>query len=842
MQYINLDREWEFRRGFTDSLGSLGDAAKTIVNLPHDGMISTATSPDAPAKYDSGYFSGDMCNYTKYVMFPKEWENERIGLKFDGVMMHTTIEINGSKVSEHHYGYSPFYIDITDYVTFGEENRITINTNTGVQSSSRWYSGCGLFRSVTLCHSPKVHIKNDGIYVYTKEVADDVAFLEAEIDVCNESLNNRLVEVVVQMIDEADGNVAAKASRTIQINPAKEETARIAFTLKNPKLWDVDTPNLYLAKVSATDIGVYKTHFVKNKANNEAKIEDNNVVNTVDEDQKLFGIRTITVDAIRGLRINNKTVKLKGGCVHHDNGLLGAVSLYGSETRKVQKLKEVGFNAIRTAHNPPSEALVEACDRLGMYIFDEAFDAWGMAKRPGDFSTYFNAYWEEELTAFVKRDRVHPSVILWSTGNEIPERGGLNNGYTLATKLANAIRKLDSSRPISNGICSFWSGLDDCLAKGQDSTQNAQNDEALFSWDKLTEPFTNGLDVVGYNYMEDLYENSHKLFPDRVILGSENFPKEIGFRWPFVEKLPYVIGDFTWTAWDYIGEAGIGKSLFVEPDDPMVKRGPWAIMPPSTSPYPWRLANDADFDITGQMRPQGAYRSVVWGSNKTYLYAQHPKNFGKTELISMWGFTDVLKSWNFADYEKKPVEVVVFSNADEVALIINGVEIERKAVSKERPLPNAVRFQTNYVSGIVEAISYKDGVEVSRDSMETSKAPAKLMVIPEKVHLQADGHDLVYVDIEVVDEDQKRVSDAYLKLVASVEGTEAELSTGAGYLAGFGTGNPISEELYTDCETVTYNGRATAIIRSGYETGKIVLKVEAKELGLTGLCELVVEK
>lgn len=821
MQNMNLDREWEFRRGFADSLGMLGKDSVNIVHLPHDGMIGTATAADAPANYDSGYFNGSMCNYTKYVMFPGEWKNERVGLKFDGVMMHATIEINGCKVGEHHYGYSPFYIDITDYITYGEENRITINTNTGVQSSSRWYSGCGLFRSVTLCHSPKVHIKNDGIYIYTKEVADDVAYLEAEVDVCNRTLENRLVKIAVQIEDEADGNTVKEITRTIQINAVTEETARIAFTLNHPKLWDTDAPNLYLVKVTATDIGIYKTHFVKNK------------VNTVDEDRKIFGIRTITVDAVRGLRINNKEVKLKGGCVHHDNGLLGAVSLYGSEARKVQKLKEVGFNAIRTAHNPPSEALVEACDRIGMYIFDEAFDAWGMAKRPGDFNTYFTMYWEDELTAFIRRDRVHPSVILWSTGNEIPERGGLNNGYTYATKLANAIRKLDQSRPISNGICSFWSGLDDYLAKGQNSTQNAQNDESLFSWDKLTEPFTNGLDVVGYNYMEDMYQNSHKLFPDRVILGSENFPKEIGFRWPLVEQLPYVIGDFTWTAWDYIGEAGIGKSVFAEPDNPLVKRGSWAIMPPTTSPYPWRLANDADFDITGQMRPQGAYRSVVWGSRQTYLYSQHPKNYGKAEVISMWGFTDVLKCWNYLDYENKPIELVAFSNADEVALRINGVEIERKAVSKERPLPDSVRFQASYQPGIVEAVSYKDGVEVSKAAIETSKAPARLLLTPDKMCLKADGHDLVYVDIRVVDEDNKPVNNAELKLSASMEG--------AGYLAGFGTGNPITEENYTDYETVTYNGHATAIIRSSYEAGKTVMRVEEEELGLAAICELEAE-
>ena len=465
MQHITCDEKWTFRRGMLDSLGMMESDPGVVVNLPHDGMISLPVSPEAPAGYDSGYFPGDTCNYTKMVFIPAEWADDCVGLQFDGAMMHTVVDVNGCKVAEHHYGYSPFYVDITDYVSFGEENRITINLNTGVQSSSRWYTGSGLFRGVVLCHSPKVHIQPDGVYVYTKEVAEDMAFLEAQVDIGNATGQNRLVKVTVALSKEenpaGDKTPEATVTRVIQVNAGKQETARMAVHLNHPLLWDSDHPNLYEVKVTATDLGIYRTHFEAGKEN------------SVDEETVLFGIRTITADAVRGLRINGKTVKLKGGCIHHDNGLLGAVSLYESEARKVMKLKEVGFNAIRTAHNPPSSALVEACDRLGMYLFDEAFDAWGMAKRPGDYSQYFKSLWKEDLAAFVRRDRVHPSVIMWSTGNEIPERGGLNNGYKLATELAEAIRKLDATRPISNGICSFWSGFDDYMAKGRDHSQNA---------------------------------------------------------------------------------------------------------------------------------------------------------------------------------------------------------------------------------------------------------------------------------------------------------------------------------------------------------------------------------
>lgn len=805
MTNISLDDMWVFRRGFLDSMGIIDSDPGEAVNLPHDGMIGTEVSKDAPAGVDSGFFNGDVCSYTRYVNIPKEWEKETIGLKFDGVMMHCSIDVNGFKIAEHHYGYTPFSVDISDVVYFGEENRITINSNTGIQPSSRWYTGSGLFRSVTLCHSPKVHIKTDGVYIYTKEVSDDMAFLEAQVDICNDSPENRLVEVKIDLSREDSDEIASSVTRVIQVNASKEETTFAAINLPDPAIWDVDTPNLYNVKVTATGLGVFKTHFIKDA---EPSVDEVNV---------LFGVRTISVDAVRGLRINGKTVKLKGGCIHHDNGLLGAVSLYESEARKIRKLKEVGFNAIRTAHNPPSAALVEACDREGMYIFDEAFDAWGIGKRVGDFNQHFEEIWQQELTAFIKRDRIHPSVIMWSTGNEIPERGGLNNGYTLSTMLSKAVKALDGSRPVSNGICSFWSGLDDCLAIGQNLNQNAPDGNNSDAWERRTEPFTNGMDVVGYNYMEELYERDHEMYPERVILGSENFPKEIGFHWPMIERLPYVIGDFTWTAWDYLGEAGIGKSIIVEKDDPLVERKPWELMPSQTSPYPWRLADDADFDITGRLLPQGAYRSVVWGSKNTYLYTIHPENIYKAELMSMWGFPAAYKSWNYVGFEKKPAGVLVFSNAEEVEIVLNGKAIERKKVVKDGLLPNSVRFDIPFEAGEIEAVSYTDQKEISRDLIRTSKKVYGLRLIPEKAEIEADGHDVAYVNIDVVDEDGVLVADAEISLKALLEGPA--------YLAGFGTGRPATTENYTDSDTLSFNGHATAIVRSTYEKGDSKLTV-----------------
>ncbi len=807
MKRFNLDEKWTFRRGLLDSIDILSKDPGMEINLPHDGMIGTPVTPDAPAKSDSGYFTGGLTNYTKYVSIPMEWKHDCVGLEFDGVMMNATVDINGSKVGLQNYGYAPFYIDLTNYVTFGEENRITINTNTSMQPNSRWYTGSGLFRGVKLCHGPRVHIVPDGIYVYTKEVDDGYAFLEAQVEIENATLENRLVEVTVHILEDGKDDVLTKTKRVIQVNSCNKETAKIAINLKKPKLWDADDPNLYQVKVFTKDLGIYRTHFEKSE------------VTPIDEGETLFGIRMITADSVRGLRINGKEVKLKGGCVHHDNGLLGAVSFYEIEARKVKKLKEVGFNAIRTSHNPPSAALIEACDRIGMYVFDEAFDAWGIAKRGGDYSQYFETQWKKDITSFVKRDRTHPSVIIWSIGNEIPERGGLGNGYTLATQLAETIHCLDVTRPVSNGICTLWSGLDDALATGRNHAQNSGEEPASIMWENVTEPFTNGLDIVGYNYMENNYERDHEMFPERVILGSENFAKEIGFHWPFIESHPYVIGDFTWTAWDYLGEAGIGKAVYVDRDDPLVQKGSWELMPPNGSPFPWRTANDADFDITGHMLPQGAYRSVVWGSNKTYLFSMHPDTFNKVEMITMWGFPSVLSNWNYEGYEGKSIELVVYSNAEEVEVLVNGQSIGRKPVCMTHPMPYSARFETVYTPGKVEAISYSGGKEISRDVLMTTGKPAVISLIPEKLEMKADGHDLIYAKIEIRDKDGHLVPDASVPLKVQVNGCAS--------LAGFGSGNPITDEDYTNEYTTSYRGRAMAIIRSGYESGLVNVEVSA---------------
>lgn len=830
MRTINIDQGWKFQNspfGLMEELS--GKDTARIVNLPHDYMLEEGVNKNAVAAAAMGYYDGKVAYYAKTIQIPEEWKEEKVFMHFDGVMMNAALEVNGCQVLQHHYGYTSFWADITPYVYWGGDNRIVVSVNPSMQPNSRWYTGAGIFRSVEILHAPKIRIENDGIFTYTKRLEMKEgkaleAYLCSEVTVCNDTPSDHLVRVETALVPEGEAEAVIIRSAVIQVKAMGSAAAVVHMTVPGPRLWDAEQPNLYQMAVTVTDLGEFRCRLIPAEG-----------VPTTDKSAVLFGIRTISADAVHGLQVNGKTVKLKGGCIHHDNGILGAVSLYDSEYRKIRLLKESGFNAVRTAHNPPSAVLLEVCDRLGMYVFDEAFDAWGIAKQPGDYSQFFKDDWKKDMKSFILRDRIHPSVIFWSTGNEIPERGGLSNGYQLAMELASYARSLDPTRLISNGLCSYWNGLDDktmadefgkrraLSESGNGTEQNAAASVADTFWEKCSEPFCSFLDVVGYNYMEDRYEMDGKMFPERVILGTESFPAEIDRVWDYVERLPYVIGDCTWTAFDYIGEAGIGKSIFVDSESPEAKMDSWTLSSHG-SQYPWRLANDADFDINGKLTPQGVYRRIVWGSKETGLFVSDPANFGKKEIISKWGWPQLLANWNWKDQEGQMIHVTAYSAADEIELFLNGKSLGKAAAGKANRY-RAV-FDVAYAPGLLEAVSYKDGSKISCTSLKTVGDPAAVRLTVEalsdgKETLRADGHSLAYVSAEIVDAEGNVVPDAKVLLHAKVDG--------AGCLAGFGSAAPVTEENYTMGSFTAYHGCALAVVRSGYETGQVTLTVKAED-------------
>ena len=379
MRSMKINQGWRFAFGVpTPEQRAAGNFGSRIVNLPHDYMIESDVYPDAPSQAASGYYNAGVAYYVKEIDLPAQWAKDRICLLLDGAMMNATVDINGAKAALHHYGYSPFEVDISQLVYPGRKNRIVITVNPSMQPNSRWYSGAGLFRGVELTHTPKLHVAFGGISALTRKIeyaADgkpETAYLQCSAEIQNNHAENRMAEVSFSLIREDNGATVLTRKTVTQVQPMSIGAAYMTMTVDDPMLWSAEEPNLYRLRVTVREMGIYKTRVIPAKHP------------TADTESVLFGIRTIEADVKHGLRINGKTVKLRGGCLHHDNGVIGAVSLYDAEARKVKKLKEVGFNAIRTTHNPPSAALIEACDRLGMYVFDEAFDAWGIGKQPGD--------------------------------------------------------------------------------------------------------------------------------------------------------------------------------------------------------------------------------------------------------------------------------------------------------------------------------------------------------------------------------------------------------------------------------------------------------------------------
>jgi Beta-galactosidase/beta-glucuronidase len=802
----NMDRAWEFSHG--QPFGGIIYAALEeekpgrLVHLPHDFMIEADPFPEAPGGTRSGYFGGGVGTYKKILNIPEDAAGKRVLIAFDGSYMNTTVALNGHQVKMHHYGYTPFHADLTPYMKPGKPNRLTVTVNNSAQPNERWYTGSGLYRHVDLLIAPKVHIAPWGIFARTSHIANGTAFVIVETTVENHTADLADVWVDLRMKKESSPEQAGAGRVKIHAIPGGKSTGKVMIAVEEAELWDLDSPHLYTIT---------------------AELRNKEVV--LDSDHTLFGIRRISVDTRNGFMLNGRTIKLKGGCVHHDNGILGAASFRDSEYRKMKIHKDNGYNAIRSSHYPPSRDMLEACDRLGLLVINEAFDVWTMAKSTHDYSLYFKEHWKADMEAFILRDRNHPSIIMWSTGNEITERGGLSEGSIWAVKLAAWVRELDPSRPVTNALCGFFNGLDDenmALCQKEmlqefnrsGTIQNFESKHGKAIWGELTEAYCAVLDVVGYNYLAHRYGEDKESYPNRVICGTESKALEMAEYWEAVERYPHVIGDFTWTSYDYIGEAGIGRADYIDPEDTI------DMLTLKNVKFPWRLSNDADFDLCGFPRAQHAYRKIVWGSSRTFIASRRPEHYGKKEILGKWGWPDCENSWSWAGAEGKPVRVDVYSAAEEVELILNGRSLGRKPAGKANRF--TAKFELVYEPGTLEAVSFSAGKQVSSDLLKSAGEPAEIWINLESKELQADGQSLCYAVIEVMDEAGNLVPDAQLKATATVEG--------AATLAAFGTGRPQTSENYTTGQFTSYKGRLQAIVRAGYEPGESFLTVAIEGL------------
>jgi beta-galactosidase len=478
--------------------------------------------------------------------------------------------------------------------------------------------------------------------------------------------------------------------------------------------------------------------------------------------------------------------------MHHDNGFLGSATIDRAEERRVELMKQNGFNAIRTSHNPPSAQFLNACDRLGVLVIDEAFDMWERPKNTEDYHLYFSTWWKKDLESMIYRDRNHPSVILWSIGNEINERAD-SLGFAIRKRLVAEVHKLDATRPVTEAICSFWDH------QGQ-------------KW-STTEPSYADLDVGGYNYLDKQYEPDHKEFPERIMVGTESYPGEAYAYWQQVEKNAWVIGDFVWTAMDYLGETACGNSSI----------GTRKTMQVGLKPWPWFNAFCGDIDLCGFKKPQSYYRDVVWNRSSIEMMVHAPIPEGMVETVSYWGWPDELPSWNWNVDEGKLMDVRVFSKSPVVRLELNGHLIAEQSINTQTGI--TANFKVPYKAGILKAVALENGKVVATKILKTTGIPAKIRLTADRKKITANRNDLSYIKIEITDNEGNLIPNANIPARLTV--------AGEGEIAGSGNACPTDMESFNAPVCRTYNGQALAILRplANNKKGVITLKAEAEGLG-----------
>ena len=758
-----------------------GGATDVIaVELPHDAMLGLPRSPQAPSGPSAGYFESGAVVYRKKFMAPDEWRSRIIELEFHGVYRDAAVFLNGVLVAQRPNGYAPFRARLDDALRYGEENRLRVEAR--AHSDSRWYSGLGIYRDVELLEMPFIHLEPNGTRITTPDVDEDRGVVHVATDLTNDGLRPVTVSVRTRILDRQGAEVAIHTS-PVTVRPRLTATAIHRLYVQTPERWSPESPSLY--------------HL-------ETQVEDHGEV--VDSTKHQFGIRQLQLDPIRGLRINGEPTKLRGACIHHDNGLLGGISVPEAEFRRVSILKSAGFNAIRSAHNPISPALLDACDRLGMLVMDEAFDMWTEGKQSFDYSLAFSEWWERDLEAMVRRDFNHPSVIIYSIGNEILD-AGKPLGAAIGRQLAEKVRSLDSSRFLTNGVSGFVATLSDTtpiIQKELGGVPGGINDvegigksvvdrigRSRLVTDAIAESHS-VVDIVGHNYAAWRYEEERAEYPARVVVGTESNPKDIDENWGLVRRLSHVIGDFTWTGWDYIGEAGLGRTTYSSSNEI------W-----DGNAYPALLAYCGDIDITGFRRPASYYREIVFGLRSEPFIAVHrPTAPGLVGSSLDWAWSDSQSSWTWDCPPGTGLTVDVYSDAEEVELVLNGRSLGRAAAGA--PQRFRATFVVPYEPGVLQAIAVRGGASSESYIVESAgRAVAIQAVIDDRG--RPPGAKYSYIGLELVDE--------FGRTVTTQESRIAVATSGGATLAGLGTARPATEESFLSSRCTTFEGRAQAIVR-----------------------------
>lgn len=772
MKSVSFNLGWYVRHVEDTGLG-------TPVTLPHDAMLSEPRTALAEGGLNVSWFEGRDYVYTKKWDVTQAQLARHNVLEFEGVYRKAEVFVNGKKAAFRPYGYTNFYVELDGLLHAGE-NTVEVIARNADQPNSRWYSGAGIYRPVKLWSSPKTYIPLNGVKIRTVSTSPAVIEVTVKTSVPGDAQ--------VEILDGGRVVASASGSGSFQIE------------IPGGKLWSVEHPNLYTARVTFGE----------------------------DADEETFGIRSLTWGN-DGLKMNGERIILRGACIHHDNGLLGAACHPDALERRLRILKENGYNAIRSAHNPCSKAALEICDRMGMLVMDEYIDHWYIHKTKYDYVEFFDRFWKQDMTDMVDKDYNHPCVILYSTGNEVAETAQ-PRGIALAGEMTQLLHSLDSTRPVTCGINIFFNFLNS-IGFGQYSDEKAEKEAAraakakaagkkaketstgskffndmagimgadfmklgatLHGSDVTTRKAFANMDIAGYNYGEKRYKKDLKKYPDRLILGSETFCSDAYKFWELAKDNPRLIGDFVWSGFDYLGEVMVGSWEFAE----YAKN--------FEAGLGWMSAGSGRIDLTGKPLGEALYTRVAFEQAQGPFLAVRPLcHDSKRHSPSAWKMTNAMPSWSWQGCEGKKAHVEVYARAAQVELLLNG-----KSVGKQSMKNNCLfTFRVPYENGTLEAVAYDaSGKEMGRCALKTAEAETVLQAVPEETRVKP-GH-LCFIRLQYTDRSG---------IVKPAERGLLDVTVEGGKLVGLGSACPFYELDYRGSKADTYYGEALAIVEAGSE-------------------------
>lgn len=790
MRAISFNEGWYWKRLEEEGAGN-------PVTLPHDAMLEEPRTKLSAGGINTGWYEGNDYCYTKHFTADEALCRGCAVLEFEGVYRKAEVWLNGEMLMFRPYGYTNFYVDLTGKIKPGAENELKVIARNADQPNSRWYSGAGIYRPVTLWTAPKEHILLNGVRIRT------VSTEPARVEITVETAGTGTVSIAV-----LDGTKVA-AEKTADALPVQDRgSLRCVLEIPGAKLWDTKHPNLYTCRVRFGS----------------------------DEENATFGIRTLAWGE-KGLLLNGKRILLKGACIHHDHAMLGARCYADAEERRVRILKENGYNALRSAHNPCSKALLDACDRQGMLMMDEYIDHWYIHKTEYDYVDYFEQWWQQDLKDMVEKDYNHPSVILYSTGNEVSETAQ-KKGIALTREMTDYLHSLDATRPVTCGVNIFFNFLssigfgvysDEKAKKEAQKAEKAKREgtkakkkkavgseffnnlaglfgsttmkvgATLHGCDVKTRDAFACMDIAGYNYGILRYRHDLKKYPNRLILGSETFCDDAYKFYEFAKKNPRIIGDFVWAGMDYLGEVGIGSWEYAD-YAPRFDGGPG-----------WVSAGSGRIDLTGKPLGEALYTRVALGKTKGPLMAVCPVNHtGEKHSPSAWKMSNAMDSWSWNGCDGKAADVEVYARAASAALFLNGRQVGKKELKNDC----IARFSCTYEDGTLEAVSYDEsGTEIGRTALHTAGEKTELRAEPEQESVQT-GH-LSYIRLRYTDENG---------VGKPLERGSLKVSVTGGTLLGLSSACPYQEGSFLDDVTETYYGEAMAVVLAE-NAGEIVLEV-----------------